>query len=63
MESSAACFLARMRSSTPQTITDTSEPAGAAQPMGNRVPGKFRLASQDRGSRAHRMEMALWAKE
>ena len=40
--------------------TDSNDPAEEASPMGSKVSGKRREASQQSGTRAQRMDSELW---
>ncbi len=46
-----------------QTTTETTEPIGAAAPIGKSVSGNLTDASQASGMRAVKIEITLWMKE
>ena len=46
-----------------QMMTERSEPAGEAKPIGSRVSGNLTDARYDRGIRAQTIDRKLWQKE
>lgn len=44
-------------------MTERSEPAGEAKPIGNRVSGNLTEARQDSGMRAQTIDRKLWQNE